>query len=190
MKRALFIAALVLAFASHAAAQGTTPVTLADVAKKEEERQKQVKKPSKVFTNSDLKPDTSKPSVPPSAAPSATAAANATPGNTTPGTPPASAEPAKDQAYWQGRMKTARDELNRARMFADALQSQINGLAAEFVNRDDPAQRAKIESDRKTALAELDRVRKEIDDKNKAITAIEEEARRSGVPAGWLRPPV
>jgi hypothetical protein len=30
-------------------------------------------------------------------------------------------------------------------------------------------------------------VRKEIEDGNKAIAAIEDEARRAGVPPGWLR---
>ena len=56
------------------------------------------------------------------------------------------------------------------------------------MNRDDPAQRAKIEADRKTALAELDRVKEEIEAQQKEITAIEDEARRAGVPSGWLRP--
>ena len=58
----------------------------------------------------------------------------------------------------------------------------------DFVNRDDPAQRAKLEADRKTALAELERVKKELETQTKGIAAIEEEARRAGVPAGWLRP--
>ena len=70
---------------------------------------------------------------------------------------------------------------------ADSLQTRINSLTTDFVNRDDPAQKAKLESDRKAAVAELERVKKEIDGHNKAITAIEDEARRAGVPAGWLR---
>ena len=61
-------------------------------------------------------------------------------------------------------------------MFADSLQSRINALTTDFVNRDDPAQRAKIEADRKAALAELERVKKELDEQTKAIAAIEEEA--------------
>ena len=85
-------------------------------------------------------------------------------------------------------MKDARDKLQRTQIFADSLQTRINSLTTDFVNRDDPAQRAKIEADRKAALAELERVKKEIDDQNKAIAAIEDEARRAGVPAGWLRP--
>ena len=86
-------------------------------------------------------------------------------------------------------MKAARAAARSARRCSrDSLQSRINALTTDFVNRDDPAQRAKIEADRKAALAELERVKKELDEQTKAITAIEDEARRAGVPAGWLRP--
>ena len=84
-------------------------------------------------------------------------------------------------------MKDARDKQQRLQMFADSLQTRINSLTTDFINRDDPAQKAKIETDRKAALAELERVKKEMNDQTKAIAAIEEEARRAGVPAGWLR---
>jgi hypothetical protein len=55
------------------------------------------------------------------------------------------------------------------------------------VNRDDPAQRAVIADNRQKSLAELDRVKSEIEKNKKAIADIEEEARRAGVPPGWLR---
>jgi hypothetical protein len=85
-------------------------------------------------------------------------------------------------------MKAAREQLERSQLFADSLQTRINSLWTDFVNRDDPAQKAKLETDRKTALAELERVKKEIELQTKAITALEDEARRAGVPPGWLRP--
>ena len=65
----------------------------------------------------------------------------------------------EDQAFWAGRMKTARDQLSRTQIFMDSLQTRINSLTTDFVNRDDPAQRAKIETDRQQALAELERVK-------------------------------
>ena len=188
MKRLIFIsAALVLTCASLASAQPSVTRPLADVAKTEEARRKDVRKPAKVITNNDLKPDISRGIA--SVAP-ATDSAATTPANGTPGAPAAAAkpDPAKDQAYWAGRIKDARDKQQRNQMFADSLQTRINSLTTDFVNRDDPAQRAKIEADRKAALAELERVKKDIDAQNKAIAAIEEEARRAGAPAGWLRP--
>lgn len=166
--------------------------TLADVARAEEARRKSVTAPAKVYTNSDLTVDPSAP--PPSAAPApATPAAPATPGATdAPGnaTPAAPAQPevgGHDQAWWKQRITTAQTNLDRAKMFADALQSRINALNTDFVNRDDPAQRSVIEQDRNKALAELERVKKDVDAANKAIADIEDEARRAGVPPGWLR---
>jgi hypothetical protein len=177
---------------SGAQSQPSAPTSLVDVAKAEEARRKNVRKPAKVYTNNDLKPDNGTVRPAPPAEPTAAAA----PGNVTPGVPVVNlpggnAEPIKpagDQAYWSEKINSARAALERSKVLADALQSRINALTTDFVNRDDPAQRAVIESDRKAALAELDRTRKEIDANQKAIAAIEEEARRAGVPSGWLRP--
>jgi len=84
-------------------------------------------------------------------------------------------------------MKQAQDQLDRSKMFLAALETRVNALNADFVNRDDPAQRAVVDRDRQRAMAEMDRVRKDIAQQTKAIADIEEEARRAGVPAGWLR---
>ncbi len=72
-------------------------------------------------------------------------------------------------------------------MYADALQSKINALWTDFTARDDPAQRAQLELERKRAIAEQERVKGEIEAQKKAIADLEEEARRAGIPPGWLR---
>ena len=84
-------------------------------------------------------------------------------------------------------MAKARADLEHSEMYLDALQSKINALWADFTSRDDPAQRAAIETDRKKALAEFDRVKQQVQDQKKAIDDLEEEARKAGVPPGWLR---
>jgi hypothetical protein len=179
---------------SQSAAQPQPPAStsLVDVAKAEEARRKNVRKPAKVYTNGDLKPDNGTVRPAPTPPVASAASANATPGvpvvNLPGGSDPAAPKPAGDQAYWSEKISSARAALERSKVLADALQSRINALTTDFVNRDDPAQRAVIENDRKTALAELERTRKEIDANQKAITAIEDEARRAGVPSGWLRP--
>ena len=156
--------------------------SLGDVAKKSESRKA---KPAKVYTNDDL-PQVEAPVTPPAPAP---------PAATTPasgaGQPPAAEKPAdgpkKDEAYWRARVAEIRDNLQRARMFQEALQTRINSLSADFTSRDDPAQRGVVASDRQKALAELERVKKEIKDFEKALSDLEDEARRAGVPPGWLR---
>jgi hypothetical protein len=158
--------------------------TLADVAKKEQERRKAVPKPAKVYTNKDLSAlpagSAPPPSVAASAAPDAPKADKATPDKDVSGT-------AKDQAYWFGRMKAIQDKLDRDQTFAEALKTRVNSLTADFVNRDDPAQRRQIELDRQKAVAEIARLQADIVNGKKAVADLEEEARRAGVPPGWLR---
>ena len=172
--------------------------TLAGVAKAEEARRKSVKKPAKTFGNGDLKPATAV-ATPASAGPTTPADPAAPSPTPTPGAAvvniPLSPDPAaaaakpaaQGETFWKDRMVTARATLDRTRLFADALQSRINALNTDFVNRDDPAQRSVIEQDRIKALAELEKVRKEMTDQTKAIGAIQDEARAAGVPAGWVR---
>jgi len=174
-------------------AGGLLPVraqSLGDIAKKEEERRQAIKQPAKVYTNKDLA------DVPPATAP-ATRAPDLPPS----GAAPAASEPAKDasapegaggskpkdQAYWSGRKKALQEALERDSSFAEALQSRINALQTDFVNRDDPAQRAVIQTNLNKALADLDRQKKQITTDQKALADLDEEARRAGVPPGWLR---
>lgn len=198
MKRVLAIAVVVVAACAPLASAQTSAVAptssspskpLADVAKDEEARRKTVRKPAKVYTNGNLRPDISVGVAgQPSVSTPVTASSNASGRNASPAAPAVAAPALRDQAYWSGRMKAAQDQIIRTQIFMDSLQSRINALRTDFVNRDDPAQRAKIETDRNLALAEFERVKKELDDQTKAIKAIEDEARRAGAPSGWLRP--
>ncbi|MGE3273527.1 MAG: hypothetical protein AB7O67_00345 [Vicinamibacterales bacterium] len=185
------ISVLVLACAVPALASAQS---LADVARAEAARRKAVDGPVKVYTNESLKPDFTKPAPPAPVADETTLVPTPVPpvGDApTPGAPlPAAAPPdeTRDQAYWSARITAARAALARSQTLAAALQSRINALATDFVNRDDPAQRSAIADDRLTALAELERLQREIEDQQQAIADIQEEARRAGVPPGWLRP--
>jgi hypothetical protein len=163
--------------------------SLGDLAKKEQERRKSAPPAKKTYTNDDLKqvpPPAGTPAADSAVKPSSDkdAAAKAEPEKVDATKP---AEPAKDEAFWRGRITQAREELRRNEMFSETLQVTINSQTADFVNRDDPAQRAVIADNRQKSLAELDRVKSEIEKNKKAIADIEEEARRAGVPPGWLR---
>ena len=192
MTRLIAILAVFLAVAPPLAAAQT----LADVAKTEESRRKAVKKPAKIIGNNDLKPDMGKPAsttatptdpAAPAPTPTPTPGAAAVNIPLSPDPADAAAKPAADEAAWKGRIASARAALDRTRLFADALQSRINALNTDFVNRDDPAQRSVIEQDRTRALAELERVKKEMTEQAKAIAEIQEDARKAGVPAAWVR---
>jgi hypothetical protein len=181
MVRLLIVTALVFAGVAHAAAAQS----LGDVAKKEEQRRKTVKQAGKVYTNDTLKPDPT-PSVPVSAASGTTPTAS----SSTPAPTPAPSDDSADKGdekTWRKRITDARESLQRSQTFADALQTQLNALTTDFVNRDDPIQRQQIANKRDSVTAELERVKKEVTSSTKAISDIQEEARRAGVPAGWVR---
>ena len=176
------------------AARAQTP-SLGELAKQEQERRKTQKTPAKVYTKKDLPPSPPPPS-----------SVGATPGAAAPeskapekkGTEEKKAEEKtektekdekdeKDEAWWKNRIEQVREEKRRNEMFAEALQTRINSLSTDFVNRDDPYQRAKIGEDRDKAIAELGRVKADIELAKKKIDDIEEEARKADVPPGWLR---
>ena len=101
-----------------------------------------------------------------------------------------SADPAerkKEEAEWRERIKNEREALDRAKSYADALQIKINSLNTDFVNRDDPVQRAAIAAERDKSLAEMDRLKKEITEHTKKIATIQQDARQAGAPPGWVR---
>ncbi|HXG55633.1 MAG TPA: hypothetical protein VNJ03_09675 [Vicinamibacterales bacterium] len=158
--------------------------TLGQLALKEQERRKALKAAGKVLSPQDL------PKAPPPASPAT---------SSTPATPVVAKDPAadqkaaakpedqKDEAWWRQRMAQVREELRRNEMFAEALQTRVNALTNDFASRDDPYQRARVAEDRQKAMAEFDRVRTDVELQKKKMTDIEDEARRAGVPPGWLR---
>lgn len=189
--------------------------SLGEVARREQARRETAPK-GKLYTNDSLPADTLPPPATPvrrsGPAPQASrdgaavadteVVADAAPAAEQGGAPQAASEPAapdasqsepgkadakKDEAHWKDRITKARQALSRDESFAEALQSRINALSTDFVNRDDPAQRAVIGADRDKALAELERVKRDIQNHQKGLAAIREEARREGVPPGWVR---
>ena len=176
---------------------------LGSIAKKESERRKTA--PSgKVYTNDSLSPAPEPSSAPATsssdAAPAASSSSDAdksatdkSAADTTDKAAPSkqvSADPAerkKEEAEWRERIKNEREALDRAKSYADALQIKINSLNTDFVNRDDPVQRAAIATQRDKSLAEMDRLKKEIAEHTKKIATIQQDARRAGAPPGWVR---
>ncbi|MBI3400170.1 MAG: hypothetical protein HY048_02020 [Acidobacteria bacterium] len=178
--------ALLIGLASAAWAQ-----SLAEVAKKEEERRKAIVTPARVYTNKDLGPGREPATPPPATAPADTA--KDAEKKDTKDAKDADAKDAggkdapKDQKYWSERLKALQAKLDHDSSFADALQVKINAQMTDFINRDDPVQKAQIERDRNKSLADLDALKKEIEKDKKALADFQEEARRAGVPPGWLR---
>ncbi len=190
------VAGVLLTVAVSARAQ-----SLGDIARKEAERRKAAPPATKTYTNEDLK------KLPPNSddakavdavkAGDAKAAdalkagevgkpADAKPTDVKPDAV-VPGEPAKDEKFWRARIQAVREDIRRNEMFKEALQTRINSLTNDFAARDDPYQRAQIADDRQKALAEMNRIGEDIEKAKKSITEIEEEARKAGVPPGWIR---
>lgn len=197
MKKSIFVFAAVACLLSAFPAMAQSP--LAEAARREAERRRAVRAASiPTYTSEDLARLPSRATVTTIPARPATevttmgvvsAAKEPGPlaGAVGAATPPAGAPGPRDEKHWRDRISTARSTLSRAEIFAESLQSRINALSADYVNRDDPAQRQQIAEQRQKALDELNKVRLEITEARKQIADIEAEARRLNVPAGWLR---
>lgn len=180
------VTALLVLAGLGAGVQFVCAQTLADVARKEEERRKTIRQPAKVYTNKDLTapPPGSPQPVP---APAAEPAKGDTKDKDKDAKPTDPKDVVKDQAFYSARMKALQTTLDRDSLAAEAMQTRVNSLITDFINRDDPAQKAVIARNRDQALAELARLKEAIVTEQKAIADFQEEARRAGVPPGWLR---
>lgn len=205
MRLPLLLTAILLASGPALFAQ-----SLADVARQEGERRQTLKEgAAKTYTNKDLKAVPTPAGAAGAAGAAAPAGAADTPAaDQAPLDAGADAEPAdakapdgaqpstdktdkkdeaRDQTYWSKRMTGLHAQLERDQTYAAALETRINSLTTDFVNRDDPAQRDQVANDRVKAISELERLRKNIEQDKRDIADLEEEARRAGVPPGWLR---
>lgn len=183
-------AAAVALLAAEVSAQ-----SLADVSRLEEARRRAIQNPARMYTNADLdgrgvlttaapRPRPLTTSTDGAAAPSS---ATGPAPDASAGTQPQTGAGQRDEAYWRNRISAVQGQIARSEILRAALQNRIDSLQADFTARDDPAQRAGIFSDRQQALDELASIGAEVERLNEEIASIEEEARRAGVPPGWLR---
>jgi hypothetical protein len=167
--------------------------SLAELARKEAERRKTVKDTKKVITAKDLPESARRPATAPASSGEAShdpthgqkPAAGEKPADAAGAVPAASG--AGDEAAWRNRMSQARETLRRNEVFLQALQTRVNALSNDFRNGGDFQQVAKVNAERQDALTEMERVKADVELSRKQVADIEEEARKAGVPPGWVR---
>ena len=169
-----------------------TPTSLADAAQREAMRRQLTPKPTRQLTNFSLPPSAFVPMAEPEkasdqAASDGSAAKDGAKDAAKDATKAAADDNKHDEGWWRNRYASVKRQLQDDQNLATALQSRISSLTADFTSRDDPAQRAKIETDRKSALDQLARMQKQIEGDQKAIDDVLDDARKAGVPAGWVR---
>jgi hypothetical protein len=166
--------------------------SLAEVSRATEEARKAAasRPPAKVYTNKDLPPADPKAPATPDAKPSTPAPAPAAEVADAPSTQPAGtlAPGAKDEASWRERMRPLRERLDelRARAVetkrrADEMTRSADRCFQIGVVCADYTESLRLLDEHKSLLAQVTNAEKD-------VFALQEEARRAGVPPGWLRP--
>jgi hypothetical protein len=182
--------------AGQAAIMQAQSPSLNDVAKQEEARRKAIAAPAKVITNGDLRPTitTGSASSEPSGTPDAAAKPSAaTPAKTDDGAEKTAdvtkdkASDEKGESYWRGRITAARAALDHHKVDLDGLQSQVNALNGVVLSIDDPFRKQQASDQRYKVQHEIEVMQQQVQNDTKALADIQEEARRAGVPPGWLR---
>lgn len=155
--------------------------SLADVARNAESaRNASAGRPrARVYTNKDLSAVDHRPlePTPPKSSPTASEPA-----------PPAPSDPdVKSEAYWRDRMRPLRERLESARALADDTKRRAETLMRSAdrcfmigVVCADYTESLRLTEEHKTLVAAVQHVERD-------VAALEEEARRAGVPTGWVR---
>jgi hypothetical protein len=179
---------------------GAVPVvvgaqSLGEVAKRQEEKKKKATKPpSKVYTEEDLK----------KARESGSGAVTVLPENGNLEAAPAASSdddevvsgegrPAggrkRNEAYWRTRATQLREAAEEADNKVKELEARIAALRNDMspTNVQDPNRLQSRDRDLREAMDSLDATRRAAGTARKALADLEEEARRAGVPPGWVR---
>lgn len=165
--------------------------SLADLAKQEKERRKEVQD-AKVITGEDAaryRTQTTEPAAEQPAVREAPekngSAEKAKPGTADPDEP-VDFE-GRPESYWRKTMAEARQRVADLEKEATALVLKINSLQTQFYNEDDPYKREGIGRELNKSFYEQDTNKEELAKAKDVLQDLEKEARKSGALPGWLR---
>jgi DNA repair exonuclease SbcCD ATPase subunit len=173
MKKGIF-AFIVLTFALDCFSQ-----SIADVARKERERQKASKSKVAVIgwgtTSSTVR------------TPSANAT-NAAEASTSPKPLTITDNKGRDEKSWRTAFQNARDDVKRAEARVEILDLRLKGLNTQLLQQSDIYNREnRIGAETTAAQQAFEEARRDLEQARKKVTDLEDDLRRSGGPAGWAR---
>ena len=175
--------------------------SLVEAAKKEKERRASLKgKKRVVATNAEITRSrrrtatstsgTATQTVTPqrTSTPRTTAAGTEADRRSSPGGDQAESPGLNDEKAFRQRIASLEEKWKKAQEYSDLLATKMNGLWQEFYNLgNDMTYRGKIQADISETYLKLQRSREEEARAKQDVDAFLEEARRQGVPPGWLR---
>ncbi len=163
---------LAIVFAVDCSAQ-----TLADIARRERERQKRLH--SQVIVANGATTTTAASTSSTSAAPTPAEAAKPTGPTDNKG---------HNEKYWRDQFQKARDDVKRAEERVQLLDLRVKDLNSKLLNRSDIYNREnQFLPEITVAQKELEEARAQAEQAKKKIPDLEDELRRAGGPPGWSR---
>jgi hypothetical protein len=93
----------------------------------------------------------------------------------------------EDESAWQTKVQEARDGLARSRRLLGALEQQAMRAAIVAARAASAGQPAPGDTGDQERSREIERLRADVGRFQTVLSSIEEDARRAGVPAGWVR---
>ena len=159
--------------------------SLADVARAEEARRKSIKPGAKVYTNENLGGPLPTSALPhrPLARPRANAAK---PADAKPEEQKA-VDPTKTAEVLEGSCDGASTVDLAPKLLLDALQTQVNGMNAEYLSMDDPGHRAFCEARSSARPARCSACNRISRSRPRPRPISRKKRGKSGIPAGWVR---
>jgi chromosome segregation ATPase len=96
---------------------------------------------------------------------------------------------AEEEEGWRVRATALRDAISSAEKSIPEIEDRIAGLRNDRnpTNLMDPNREQTRQAEIAKAQAELEAVKAGLETSRQALAALEEEARRKGIPPGWLR---
>ena len=172
MKPFVLTSILIIGFAFDCSAQ-----SIADAARKERERQKQIHGAVPTFTMRGSTVTVS----------GSTATAVAAPGRAAKPAEPTDNK-GRTEKYWRSAFEKARDDIKHADDQISLLDSKVRDLNTQFLRQDDIYNKEnRLGPLIAEAQKQLEDARKEAEAARQKIPDLEEELRKSGGPAGWAR---
>jgi hypothetical protein len=150
---------------------GAPPRSLADAAAREAIRRNVVAPSVASFDNSTL-PSSGGPDIPPTEPPAS---------------PPETAIVVDNEQSWRDRLTLLQDGIAHDEAEVAAVERRLALLQRQVSAQDDPAQQAAMRDEIQRAFEVLAELARRIEVGRRAVGDLREEARRRGVPPGWLR---
>jgi len=161
----------------NAAQAAPGPNSVAEAARKAREEKKEASKSSKTFTNDNLPTEGGISTV-----------GEKTDAAPTPATARVGGQTSSDEKGWRSRFASLRHKVEQDQANLDVMQRELGQLNVQYYN--DPMKAMQQEltrSDINNKIADINKMKSQIEADQQAISDAEEELRKSGGDPGWAR---